>query len=624
MSTVTSTITPSAAVYRSIDGTGNNLSNPEWGSTGEQLLRESPAAYADGVSTPAGTDRPSARAVSDAVAAAEAEGLINDRNLTAFTYVWGQFLDHDLDLTGAGSTAEAFNVLVPVGDPSFDPLSTGTAVIPLTRSQFDPGTGTSAANPRQQTNSLTAWIDGSVVYGSDPARAAALRTFVGGRLKTSDGSLLPFNTAGLPNANDAHLFPDDQLFVAGDVRANENIELTSIQTLFLREHNRIAASLAARNPRLSDEQLYQQARQLVAAEIQAITYNEFLPALLGRGALDRYTGYDPTVNPNIANEFSTAAFRLGHSMLGDDVEFLDNNGNELFPAKDLSEVFFNPAVVEQTGIEPILKYLASDRMQEVDTKVVDAVRNFLFGPPGAGGLDLASLNIQRGRDHGLGDYNSVRAAYGLPRVTSFAEITSDPQLQASLQSLYGSVNNIDLWVGGLAEDHVAGSTVGPLFRTILSDQFERLRDGDRFWYQNGLQGGLTSRQRSDLDHLQLSDIVRRNSGTTNLQDDVFVLNVTVLGSLFDDANANGRRDFRERALAGWTVQLLDADGNVVASAVSTASGRYKFSGLDLGTYEVNVVTPAGWSQTTRDLKPVQITRGINVSGLDYGYKRVTV
>ena len=263
-------------------------------------------------------------------------------------------------------------------------------------------------------------------------------------------------------------------------------------------------------------------------------------------------------------------------------------------------------------------------MQEIDTKVVDAVRNFLFGPPGAGGLDLASLNIQRGRDHGLSDYNSVRAAYGLPRVTSFAQITSDVELQAELQSLYGSVDNIDLWVGGLAEDHVAGSSAGPLFRTILSDQFERLRDGDRFWYQNGSQNGLTSRQRSDLDRLRLADVVRRNSGTTNLQDDVFVLNVTVQGSLFDDANANGRRDFRERALAGWTVQLLDGDGNVVASTVSTGSGRYSFSGLDLGTYEVNVVTPAGWSQTTRDLKPVQITRGMNVSGLDYGYSRLTV
>src|SRR5262249_34400208 len=160
---------------------------------------------------------------------------------------------------------------------------------------------------------------------------------------------------------------------------------------------------------------------------------------------------------DISTEFSTAAFRLGHSMLEDDVEFLDNNGNEVHDPMSLAEVFFNPTVVETTGIDPIMKYLASSNAEEIDNKVVDSVRNFLFGPPGAGGLDLASLNIQRGRDHGLSDYNTTRAALGLPKVTSFDQITSDPTLAAQLQSVYGSVDNVDLWVGGLAEDHLRGS-----------------------------------------------------------------------------------------------------------------------------------------------------------------------
>src|SRR5262249_45647844 len=154
----------------------------------------------------------------------------------------------------------------------------------------------------------------------------------------------------------------------------------------------------------------------------AITFNEFLPALLGPAAPRFYAGYNAKVNPGIANEFSTAAFRVGHTLVGDDVEFLDNNGNEIRDELPMAQNFFNPGVVEETGIDPILKYLASDRAQEVDTHVVNSLRNFLFGPPGAGGLDLASLNIQRGRDHGLADYNTTRAAYGLPRVKSFADI----------------------------------------------------------------------------------------------------------------------------------------------------------------------------------------------------------
>src|SRR5262249_50040119 len=154
----------------------------------------------------------------------------------------------------------------------------------------------------------------------------------------------------------------------------------------------------------------------VIAELQIITYNEWLPALLGPGALPAYRGYKSNVNPGIANEFSTAAFRLGHSLLGDDVEFLGNNGLSVAEEVPLSEAFFNPPLLTENGIGSILKYLSSDPSSELDPMVVDSVRNFLFGPPGAGGLDLASLNIQRGRDHGLADYNSIRAAYGLPRV----------------------------------------------------------------------------------------------------------------------------------------------------------------------------------------------------------------
>src|SRR5204863_8822068 len=182
----------------------------------------------------------------------------------------GQFIDNVMVLTPGGSTP--FNVAVPAGDPSFDPTRTGTATIPLNRSITDPATGTSTANPAQQVNTITAFLDGSMVYGSDATRAAALRTFQGGLLKTSAGDLLPFNTAGLANANDAHIFPDSQLFLAGDVRANENVELTSLQTLFVREHNQQAAALAAAHPTWTDEQLYPGARAIVIGETQAVTY----------------------------------------------------------------------------------------------------------------------------------------------------------------------------------------------------------------------------------------------------------------------------------------------------------------------------------------------------------------
>src|SRR5262249_18511732 len=143
-------------------------------------------------------------------------------------------------------------------------------------------------------------------------------------------------------------------------------------------------------------------------------------------------------NPGIATEFSTALFRLGHSMLGDDIEFINNDGTAFREGIPLNVGFFNPPQITQTvagvqtGIGRILKYLASDPSSEVDNSITDPVRNFLFGQPGQGGFDLASLNIQRGRDHGLPDYNTVRAAYGLPRVTNFNQITSDNGLRLKL------------------------------------------------------------------------------------------------------------------------------------------------------------------------------------------------
>ena len=502
----------------SLDGKGNNIAHPNWGSANEQFLRLSPVEYADGISSPSGANRPSARTVSNTFSVSPKDGITNNRDFTAFVYAWGQFLDHDIDLTETASPKELFPIVVPTGDISFDPSDTGTMTIPLSRSRYDLTSGIAMNNPRQQINSITAFIDGSQIYGVDPKRAAALREFAGGRLKTSDGNLLPFNTDGFTNANDAHRLEDNQLFLAGDIRANENPELLSLHTLFIREHNRIATEAAHRHLEWTDEDLYQHARRIVIAELQKITFEEFLPAILGPNPLPAYQGYRSDVNPGITTEFSTAAFRVGHSMLGDDIEFLDNDGKEIRDAMLLRDSFFNPVVLHQTGIDPILKYLASDNAQEIDTKVVDDVRNFLFGKPGQGGFDLASLNIQRGRDHGLADYNTVRVAYGLPYITSFSQITSDPAIQSSLASAYGSVDNIDLWIGGLAEDHLPNSSMGATFTAILVDQFTRLRDGDRFWYQASLSPHLLQ----DIQETSLADIIHRNTKLTKLQTDVFL------------------------------------------------------------------------------------------------------
>jgi len=603
---------------QSFDGTGNNLAHPDWGSVGETLVRTAAAAYGDGTSAPSGADRPGARLVSNLLAASPADGVVNDRDYTAMVYAWGQFLDHDLGLTDTALPREQLPIAVPAGDPAFDPTGTGTGTIAMSRSAYDPATGTAVGNPRQQINAITAFIDGSQIYGSDAARAAALREFSGGRLRTSAGGLLPLNTSGLANANDAHRVADSQLFLAGDVRANENPELLALQTLFVREHNRLAAEAARRNPRWTDEQLYQHARRLVIAELQTITYREFLPALLGANsaaaaALRSYAGYRPEVQPGIATEFSTAAFRLGHSMLGADIRFLDDTGRDVRAAMALRDAFFDPRPVSEVGIDPLLKYLASDRAQEIDTQVVDDVRNFLFGAPGQGGFDLAALNIQRGRDHGLADYNTIRIAYGLPKITSFAQITPDVTIQAALRQAYGTVDKLDLWVAGLAEKHLAGSSLGETFTRILVDQFSRLRDGDRFWYRNVLSADAVR----TVESTTLADVIRRNTRLTNLQGDVFFFRTSIGGTVFADANRDGRRQPLERGVPGAMVALVAAGGATVATTRADVLGNYLFKGVELGSFRV-VVTAADTSRPGVSSRVVTISRGMDVRDVHVG------
>ena len=301
------------------------------------------------------------------------------------------------------------------------------------------------------------------------------------------------------------------------MRANENSALTALQTLFMREHNFWADQFSSGDPTLDDDGIYFRARAVVCAEIQKITYKDFLPGLLGRTTLPPYPGYNQTVDPSIANVFAAASYRFGHSLLTSTISRLDAN-NQSIGDLLLDQAFFRPTQITSVGVEPYLRGLARQQVEKVDGLVVDGVRN--FSPGTARGFDLPALNMQRGRDHGLPRFNQVRIDYGLPALTSFAQITRDTSMQAKLASAYASVNDVDAWVGMIVEDHGPGvfPLLGQTAMTVLTDQFERLRDGDRFWYEAYLDPNTLA----TVQATRLTDIIRRNTTiTTELQNDVF-------------------------------------------------------------------------------------------------------
>jgi peroxidase len=283
------------------------------------------------------------------------------------------------DLTEAGAFG---TVPVPITNPS-DPFATSCVEMEFSRSEF-------SGSPRQQINLLTSFIDGSMVYGNDESRAMSLRTLTDGLLKTSDnGQMLPFNVDGLLNGGGTGA----DLFVAGDVRVNEQVGLTAMHTLFMREHNRLARAIKASYPSATDEQIYQLARKLVGATIQIITYKEFLPTLIGARAPnpDNFS-FNPAVDPRTSTEFSTVAFRIGHTMLSSSFRLESATGSE--GTINMRDMFFNPGFFTGASqkVDWILKGFVVQAAQEIDNQVIDDVRNFLFDD---GCLDLVTLNIQR-------------------------------------------------------------------------------------------------------------------------------------------------------------------------------------------------------------------------------------
>ncbi len=464
---------------------------------GQPLRRLFASDYADGQNAMSGADRPSAREVSNAVSNADAPKE-NRADASDVFWAWGQFIDHDLDKTkGGGDPAP---IAVPTGDPAFDPRAEGGQTLAFSRSAgVDNRLGA-----RQQINEITALMDASMVYGSDDETTASLRSFEGGRLIMDENGEMPKDQRGF--------------YLAGDDRANENAALTSMHTLFVREHNRLADEIAAKNPCLSDEAIFAKARAEVTAQIQAITMNEFLPILFGEDGMDRlmgdhqgYTGVDA----QISNAFATAAFRFGHSMVSDSLKLIDENGVE----RDvkLADAFFNPQLVAESGIDDVLRGLERQEAQAMDAEIVDSLRNLVLDGPGRPRLDLAALNIQRGRDHGMPTLNDARRALGLEPLTGF----DDPRLRdgvgEELASVYDSIEDVDLWVGLLSEKQAGDGLVGETQALILADQFRRTRDGDPNWYESVYSGADLER----FNDLRLADIIERNTTVETQDRDVF-------------------------------------------------------------------------------------------------------
>ncbi|KAM9466397.1 thyroid peroxidase [Clarias gariepinus] len=559
--------------YRTISGVCNNRNKPLWGAASTVLARWLPAEYEDGESQPKGWGighqyngfhLPPVREVSNKIMQISSQCCLKDEAYTQMLVDWGQYIDHDISFTPQSTSKAAFleginclhtcgnsNPCFPIQIPLHDKQFGSKSCLPFFRSAPACVNGPPhTLHPqqmlqRQQMNLITSFLDASTVYGHSVELERMLRN------ASSSEGLLAVNSehtdtegrAYLPFVNNptSACFQEPgtgpkkrlECFLAGDSRVNEILPLIALHTLWVREHNRIATRLKELNTHWSSKTIYQESRKIIGALHQIITMRDYIPKIIGKEAFDQiigpYEGYNDTINPSISNVFATAAFRFGHATISTYIRRVNESfqEHEHFPSLKLHQAFFSPwRIIREGGLDPVLRGLISQpaARQNQNHLMNEELTEKLMVLTIPEALDLAALNLQRGRDHGLPGYNDWRLFCGYDRVQSIADLKSlihDSALVEKIMDLYGHPDNIDVWLAGLVEDSMSGTRTGPLFACLIGKQMKMLREGDRFWWEK--PGVFSQQQRQELQRHSLSRVLCDNSGLTEVPADPFII-----------------------------------------------------------------------------------------------------
>ena len=388
-------------------------------------------------------------------------------------------------------------------------------------------------------------------------------------------------------------------YIAGDGRVNENFGLTSIHHIFHEEHNYQIQNLmdaihrediisgdathaklhefqidagfgtdpttgdyldAAGNISWDQDKMFLGAKLVVEMEYQHAAVDQYARNVSPN--IQEFVGYSSSINSAVSLEYAQAAFRFGHSTLRETIDTIDpaHGLTGKIMGYALKEAFLSPEKYAAIGPAAVLLGMSHQQMNEVDEFITPALNQGLLGQP----LDLAAINIARGRDVGIPTLNDFREAIGLSRYTSWTDFGQNLQHPTSLvnfiaaysfdgdiskaEAIIGLVdgtitagsdaakgftvaqayafvdggdtgfNHIDTWLGGIAEIHQPGGLLGETFDKVFVNQIESLMDGDRFYYLFRLAGQQFA---EEVGNGQLKDIVERNTGLTHLNGNIF-------------------------------------------------------------------------------------------------------
>ncbi|XP_074034830.1 peroxidase isoform X2 [Leptinotarsa decemlineata] len=535
--------------YRSHDGSCNNIENPSWGTPFSKYGRLLPPKYGDGISSltlsRTGKALPNPRSLSIAI---YPDIPYTDRWFTLNAMQFGQIVVHDMSLTVLSNVpavccSESGKMLdpgarpshclpidLPVNDPVYSPANQTCMGFIRTTTDRDLNC-VGGSQPAEQLSQVTSFLDLSLVYGNNVEVNNQIRTFQNGLLRTETrgGQQWPIRSTNisfdctLRNQNDACYFNTDD-------RINQNPQLTLLQVILYREHNRVAAQLKKLNAHWNDETIHQETRKIVISEYVYICYYEWLPLMLGGEVLyknkilynspGQIHDYNGKINPAVLNEHAIAAFKHFHSLIAGRLDIVSES-RTVQQSIQLRDWYFDPQVLENgDNFNGLTRGLCTQHQMASDRYHDKGVTNYLFSTGGLG-LDLKATDIQRNRDHGLASYNELRKLCGLRRAKEFKDFLDViPKEHVSLlEKHYEHPDDVDLIVGGSLERDIPGALVGPTFHYIILKQFYRTRVADRFWFENDQ---FTREQLKEIRKASISRLMCDNSNIKYMQRKGFV------------------------------------------------------------------------------------------------------
>jgi Ca2+-binding RTX toxin-like protein len=496
-------------------------------------------------------------------------------------------------------------------------------------------------------------------------------------------------------------------YLAGDGRVNENFGLTAIHHVFHEEHNYQVENLKTWiyahdtnntpgthaglhewqvNTGVQDangnfiyvngvgaaddviawdsDKMFNGSKLIVEMEYQHAAVDQYARTITPR--IQEFVGYSSGVDSTISLEYAQTAFRFGHSTIRETIDTIDPSGwfKGHVTTYALEAAFLTPQTFADEGVAAITLGLSRQQMNEVDEFITPALNQGLLGQP----LDLAAINIARGRDMGIPTLNTFRGAIGLAQYVSWADfglnmihpeslvnfiaaysfdgdVAKATEIMAladgtlagtgalsgltvaqaiafmhndvSGGAIFGAdgFNHMDAWMGGLAEAHVPGGLLGETFDAVFVAQIQALMDGDRFYYLYRLFGTQIG---EEVNNGQFKDIVERNTGLSHLNGSIFAY----ADKYYDFGLNTGATDnFAEHEYANLIAANAGvANGTDNSGNANVGVGIYSDGGASMAN-NGTIITVGGIkyiSDTRPELDPTQIhpLEGTPTSGAD--------